>query len=104
MPLTSLHHEHPLTTHAGIRMNQRGISPGVVELVLSYGRTIYSRGTTYKVIGRKEVAFFAARGIDLRSADGLHVLLGQDGAVITAYRNHDLRKIRPSQRRHSFLH
>lgn len=104
MPLTSLHYEHPLTTHAGIRMNQRGISPQVVELVLSYGRTIYSRGATYKVIGRKEVANFAARGIDLRAADGLHVLLGQDGAVITTYRNHDLRRIRPSERRHSFSH
>ena len=103
MPSKILHDQHPLTTHARQRMNQRGISSQVVELVINYGRTIYSRGATYKVMGRKEVAYFAARGIDLRLADGLQVLLGHDGAVITAYRNHDLRKIRPSKRRQSYL-
>lgn len=104
MPPTSLHNEHPLTTHAAIRMNQRHISTKALELVLTYGRTIYSRGATYRVVGRKEVSSLAARGIDLRSADGLHVLLAQDGAVITAYRNHNLRRIRPSDRRQAYSH
>ena len=104
MPITSLHYERPLTAHASIRMNQRRISAKALELVLAYGRTIYSRGAAFKVIGRREVTSYAARGIDLRAADGLHVLLGHDGAVITTYRNHNLRKIRPSVRRNAYCH
>lgn len=95
---------HPLTNHAGLRMQQRHISSRLVDAVIRYGRTIHARGATYKVIGHKEVERFASRGIDLREADGIQVIIGHDGAVITAYRNHDLRKIRPSKRRHSYYH
>lgn len=93
-----------LTEHATKRMQQRQISQDMVNMVSIYGRTIYSRGATFKVIGRKEVEAWAHRGIDLRAAEGLHVLLSGDGAVMTTYRNHNLRKIRPSKRRHSFYH
>lgn len=96
--------KYPLTDHAEMRMRQRCISPELLEMVLTYGRTIYSKGTTYKVIGRKEVEIWAPKGINLRAAEGVHVLLGGDGAVVTTYRNHNLRKIRPSKRRHSFYH
>lgn len=96
--------EHPLTAHAIARMQQRSISQNTLEQVLTYGRTIRSRGATYRVIGHKEVDRFAPQGVDLRAASGIQVLLGHNGAVITTYRNHDLRKIRPSKRRHSFSH
>lgn len=96
--------EFPLTNHAEIRIQQRRITPHVIDLVLTYGRTIHTRGTTFMVVGRKEVSRFAAHGIDLRKAEGVHVLLGASGQIITAYRNHDLRKIRPYKRRHSFYH
>ena len=76
----------------------------MIDLVLTYGRTVHSRGATYMVIGRKEVEAWAQKGLDLRAAEGVHILLTADGAVITTYRNHDLRKIRPSKRRHSFYH
>jgi len=104
MPQNSMPCKHPRTSHADVRMNQRSISNEALQHVLAYGRTIYSRGATFKVIGRKEVSFFAARGIDVREAEGLHVLLGHDGAVITTYRNHNLRKIRPSNRRRAYSH
>lgn len=94
----------PLTDHAQMRMNQRGISETVVAMVLRYGRTVHARGATYRVIGHKEVSRFAERGINLRDADGIHVLLASDGAVITAYRNHELRKIRPTKRFHRVYH
>ncbi len=92
------------TGHAEKRMQQRHISPRMIDLVLIYGRTIHSRGATYMVVGRKEVDAWAQKGVDLRAAEGLHILLNANGAVITTYRNHDLRKIRPSKRRHSVYH
>ena len=41
----------------------------------------------------------AALGLDLSAAEGLQVLVGPDGAVVTMYRNHDLRSITASARR-----
>lgn len=92
--------DYHLTAHAELRMQQRGIAPQLIELVLRYGRTIYSRG----LIGHKEVGRYARDGIDLSRAEGIHVLVETDGSVITAYRNHDLRKIRPGKRRHAIYH
>lgn len=94
----------PLTDHALMRMGQRGISERVVDMVLRHGRTVHARGATYRVVGHKEVSRCADRGIDLAEADGVHVLLASDGSVITAYRNHELRKIRPTKRRHRVYH
>jgi len=96
--------EYHLTAHAELRMQQRGIAPQLIELVLRYGRTIYSRGLAFRVIGHKEVGRYSRDGIDLSRAEGIHVLVETDGSVITAYRNHDLRKIRPGKRRHAIYH
>lgn len=94
----------PLTDHAQMRMGQRGISERVVAMVLRYGRTMHARGVGYRVIGHKEVVRCAECGIDVSEADGVHVLVAHDGSVVTAYRNHELRKIRPSKRRHRVYH
>jgi hypothetical protein len=100
----SLSSNYHLTAHAELRMQQRGIAPRLIELVLRYGRMIYSRGLAFRVIGHKEVDRYARDGIDLSRAEGIHVLVETDGSVITAYRNHDLRKIRPGKRRHAVYH
>lgn len=94
----------PFTDHAQMRMGQRGISERCVVMVLRYGRTVHARGTVYRVIGHKEVVRCAERGIDVSDADGVHVLTAPDGSVVTTYRNHKLRKIRPSKRRHRVYH
>jgi len=97
-------HNYLLTSHANLRMQQRGIAGHLVEEVLTYGRIIHARGLTFRVIGKKEVTRFAPKGIDLSHAEGIHVLVESDGSVITTYRNHDLRKIRPYKRKHSMHH
>jgi hypothetical protein len=53
------------------------------------------------VVGRKEVDKYKGMGIDLSKAQGVHVLLSTQGQVITTYRNHDLRNIRPKKRKHA---
>ena len=95
---------HPMTPHAIQRMSQRGIRPELIEQVLRYGRLIYERGLQFRVIGRKEVDFFAERGINLRAAEGVHVLVQEDGVIVTTYRNRNLRSIRPNKRKFSIHH
>lgn len=95
---------HWVTAHAARRMQQRGITAQLLELVLRYGRTLHERGLSFRVIGNKEVERHARHGLDLQRAAGIHVLVEADGAVVTTYRNHDLRKIRPAKRRHTVRH
>lgn len=97
-------HSHFVTSHAALRMQQRGIPATLINEVLTYGRAIHAKGVTFRVIGKKEVTHFAQRGIDLSQAEGVHVLLEAGGTIITTYRNHNLRGIRPSKRKHAIHH
>lgn len=96
--------QHPVTHHAEVRMQQRGIPEHLVETVLHFGRTVHARGLSFRVVGHKEVARYAREGIDLTDAEGIHVLLAKDGSVVTTYRNHDLRAIRPCSRKQARHH
>ena len=88
----------PLSEHARIRMAQRGLRDAAVLAAIDYGRRIRSRGTWFHVIGRRDVARARRLGVDLSDHEGVHVLLGEDGSVITAYRNKNL-DTRPHGRR-----
>lgn len=92
--------DHPLTYHATIRMQQRGIRHDAVQAAIAYGRRIHAKGLTFCVLGRKEVLREAERGRDLRDFEGLHVLMSHDGAVVTAYCNRDLHAIKATRREH----
>lgn len=94
-----------ISSHAQQRMDLRGMSERDIELVLKFGRKIHSRKTVFHVIGRKEIKKYASECPELKKLDGLHVLTAPDkGTVLTAYRNHDFRHIRPSKRKHKHLH
>lgn len=88
-----------ITQHAALRMQQRGIAIEAVEQVLTFGRRIHAKGITYRVVGRKEVAKYSPHGVDVTACQGLQVLVSSDGAVVTAYRNHDLHGIRVTKGR-----
>lgn len=92
-------HLQGLTTHAAVRMQQRGIRPAAVQAALIYGRRIHAKGVTFCVLGRKEVQRGAEQGLDLQDLEGLQVLVSQDGAVVTVYRNRDLHAIKATPRR-----
>jgi len=89
-----------ITRHASERMSARSISPEAIDLVLTHGRVAYVRKAEIYALGRKEVAKARTIGLDLRAHEGLHVVCGPTGAVMTVYRNHDLRGLRPRRRRH----
>ena len=83
-----------LTNHAAIRMQQRGISRSALQTVLDFGRRIYAKGLTFYVVGHKEVALYADRGVNLSNFEGLQVLVAADGVVVTTYRSRDLHAIK----------
>lgn len=84
-----------LTKHAAERMRMRGVHPGALAATIAYGRLIHTRGADILAIGRKEVERYRREGIDLSRHEGLQAVLGEDGAVVTVYRNRDFRGLRP---------
>ena len=91
------HHRLYKTTHALTRMAQRGFNDDQIALVLKYGRVIYAKGIVFFVVGRKEVAFLAKQGVDLRAVEAIQLLTKPNGVLITVYRNHDLKKIKKTK-------
>jgi hypothetical protein len=94
-----LQSEYSLTRHAWERMSARGLSPSVISLVLNYGRAAHIRRATIYVVGRKEVERYRQEGIKLDKVEGVQVVCTDSGAILTVYRNRDLRGLRPRSRR-----
>jgi hypothetical protein len=89
-----------LTKHAWERSNARGLSSEAIDAAIQYGRVVHVRGAAVHVIGKKEVRRFSEVGVDLEKYEGVQVVCSPDDeAVLTAYRNHDLRGLRPHHRR-----
>ena len=80
-----------ITGHAEQRMNSRGIKPEAVDAALKYGRMSYVRSATVYAIGRKEVVQCRRYGVDLSAHEGVQVVCGAYGGVLTVYRNNDFR-------------
>ena len=81
-----------LTKHASCRMSERSIKEWQIEQVLTYGRKSHNRKAVIYVIGRKEVL---TNGRFLEACEGIHVLCSpENGAIITTYRNHNLKSLR----------
>ena len=90
---SAMNTEVSLTNHARRRMSGRGIRPEDIDMVLSFGRITHTRGAVIHVVGQKEIL---EHGRFLERCEGIHVLCApNDGAVITTYRNQDLRGLRP---------
>ena len=84
-----------LTNHASARMGSRHISPTEVAFVMNYGRSYHVRGAVIYVMGRHEVESCRNDRVISDNIKGLQVVCAQDNdAVITVYRNNDLRRLR----------
>jgi len=75
-------------------MQRRGIDASAIDAAIDYGRAVYTRGAIVHAIGRNEIARWAAVGIDLSAYDGIQVVSGKDGTVLTVYRNRNFRLLR----------
>lgn len=90
-----------LTAHAATRMSERKLTSEHIEAALAFGREIHTRGVTIFAVGQKEVRGAQAASVDISKFEGIHVLCGRDGDVVTVYRNLNLRGLRPRTRTRS---
>lgn len=87
-----------ISWHARKRMQQRAISPEMVQRVLQFGRMVYAKGATYHVVGSREVEDARSQGVDLQCCEGIHVVQSRNGYIKTVYRNRKVLAIRPRKR------
>ena len=90
-----------VTKHARMRIGARGFQVEAIDSVMTYGRIMRVRDAEIHVIGRKEVARYADWGVDLKDYEGIHVVCSTGGVIVTAYRNHSMRGLRPRRRSHA---
>ena len=91
-----------MTEHAQIRMFSRRLSERAIQVALAHGREVHTRGAVLYAIGKKEVAKARRTGSDISRYEGVHVVCTSDGCVLTVYRNHNLRGLRPTSRTRSY--
>lgn len=88
-----------LTVHAKRRMDSRRINLEALEATLWFGRKIHIRGAVVYAIGKREARKWVECGIDLSQYEGLQAVCSLDRHVITVYRSHDFRSLRPRYHR-----
>lgn len=86
------------TKHALDRMSRRHIGPNLAETVIAGGREIHTHGATVYFVGRDEVERNQRSGMDWRPLEGLCVVCSREGAVLTVYRNRNLRRLKRCKR------
>jgi hypothetical protein len=91
-----------LTSHALVRMYARRFSEEAIWAAFQHGREVHGRGAVIFAIGRKEVMRGRTLGVDLTGYEGIHVVCSREGTIMTVYRNHDLRDLRPRKRSRSY--
>ena len=89
---------HRVSLHAQDQMDARSISADALRSALKYRRMAWTRGARIYAIGRKEVQYYRAHGVDLVRFEGVHVVESVDGTIVTVYRNRDLRDLRADKR------
>jgi len=88
-----------VSMHADERLNARGICATDLARTLEHGRSVHIRGADIYVVGRREIKDSGEHGVNIADLNGIHVVCASDtGIVITAYRNRNLRGLRPRRR------
>ena len=90
------------TRHATERIAARRLQDGAA-VALAFGRIVRTREAEIYVVGRRQVEIAATQGIDLHRFEGVQVVCGTNGQVITAYKNRDLRGLKPRRRGRRWL-
>jgi hypothetical protein len=84
-----------VSKHAELRQRQRCLRDGALDYVLTHGTHIHRTGVTFVVLRSHDVPIADRRQDRWTRLVGTVVIVGTDGAVVTAYRNFNaLRDIR----------
>lgn len=84
--------------HARKRIGSRRLPLSAVNAVMAYGSYHHVRGADIFVMSRRDIERAARKGLDMSGCAGIHVVCSNDGVVLTAYRNHNLKGLRPRGR------
>lgn len=75
-------------------MNQRRISAKAIDLVIEYGRVVFTRGAMIYAIGRNEVKQYKIEKAEISHCAGVQVVCSINGEILTVYRNQSFRGLR----------
>jgi hypothetical protein len=83
------HQTAPLrfTKHARTRGARRNVAPEAVDYVLAYGRAVQRTGVTFFFLGWRDMPQADRCASWATRLEGTIVVMAQDGAIITVYRN-----------------
>lgn len=93
MRLESMVHDG-MTRHARQRRDARRITDAGIEAALTWGRTWHHDGYIFHRIDRRTVTRARRQGADLGAFEGVLVVEGPDGAIVTVFRNREGRRVR----------
>ena len=83
-----------ITTHAQVRMSQRGISKDAMAVVLKYGRRVHAQNVIVYFFGKKEMKRHLTPGQHASkwaAVRDIHVLVSPaDDTIITTYKNQQI--------------
>lgn len=80
-----------ITIHAHKRIAQRGINLAHIAHILKFGRKRYQNNVIYYSIGKKEISKYQALCSALKEMNGMHLVTGINGRIITLFRNKNLK-------------
>jgi|GEM_PF-754297 hypothetical protein len=75
------------SVHARRRARQRNLDTRIVRYVLDYGRIIHRTGILFYFLGARDIPYDDRRNSWATRLVGTVLVVAQDGAVITLYRN-----------------
>ena len=81
------------TLHAWRRISGRSISEEGIEAALVHGRRYWNQGREVYRLDRRSIRKAKQFGLQLDAFEGIHVVVGNNGEIITVYRNKTGKKI-----------
>ncbi|MFB2579489.1 hypothetical protein ACEYX6_10160 [Acinetobacter sp. c2-A9] len=90
------------TFHAYHRGQQRNIQAWMVAHAIRYGRRFYDKGAVYYRVGKREIQRFGKICPELKKMNGIHVVTGQNGKILTMFRNTKFKRIGTNQHKRKY--
>ena len=81
------------TIHAWRRISSRSITEEGIEATLVYGRRYWNQGREVYRLDRRSISKAKRCGVNIQQYEGVHVVIGDAGQIVTAYRNRKGKRI-----------
>ena len=88
-----LYSDIEISEHAWRRITARRIRKDAIVATLTHGRRYWNEGRQVFRLDRRSVQKAQRIGCNLSRFEGVHVVLGDDGRVVTAYRNRNGKRV-----------